>query len=81
MKHLKSYKIFEKKESKDQSKAEKMIEDFKEKYGTELDKNMSVEQIEIIERAYKFYKQKWIKGKVDIIKLKDFTPWNINFHS
>ena len=71
MKHLKSYKIFEKKESKDQSKAEKMIEDFKEKYGTELDKNMSVEQIEIIERAYKFYKQKWIKGKVDIIKLKD----------
>jgi len=71
MKHLKSYKLFEKKESKNQSKAEKMIEDFKEKYETKLDKNMSVEQIELIERAYKFYKQKWIKGKVDIIKLKD----------
>ena len=71
MKHLKTYKLFEKKESKDLSKVEKMIEDFKEKYGTELDKNMSVEQIELIEKAYKFYKQKWIKGKVDIIKLKD----------
>ena len=71
MRYLKPYKLFEKKESKNQSKAEKMIEDFKEKYETELDKNMSVEQIELIERAYKFYKQKWIKGKVDIIKLKD----------
>ena len=71
MKHLKSYKLFEKKESKNQSKAEKMIEDFKEKYGTELDKKMSVEQIELIEKAYKFYKQKWIKGKIDKIKLRD----------
>ena len=70
MKHLQNFKLFEAKEE-DNSKVEKLIEDFKKKYGTELDKKMSVEQIELIEKAYKFYKQKWIKGKIDKIKLRD----------
>lgn len=73
MKYLSTYKLFEKKKSNpnNQSEIEKMIEDFKEKYATELDKNMSVEQIKLIEKAFKFYNQKWIKGKIDVIKLKD----------
>jgi hypothetical protein len=69
MKHLSSFKIFEKKEEK--TKAQEMIEDFKKEFGTELDDKFEVEQIELLIKAFKFFNEKFIKNKIHKIKLED----------
>ena len=69
MKHLSSFKLFEKKEEK--TKAQEMIEDFKKEFGTELDEKFEVEQIELLIKAFKFFNEKFIKNKIHKIKLED----------
>ena len=70
MKHLKTFSIFESKEEK-LTKSQEMINAFKEKFGTELDKKFEVNQIKLIQKAFDMFDLKFIKNKIDKIKLKD----------
>jgi len=70
MKYLKPFSIFESKEEK-LTKSQEMINDFKEKFGTELDKKFEVNQIKLIQKAFDMFDLKFIKNKIDKIKLED----------
>ena len=71
MRHLKNFELFESKRDKPTVKSQEMIDDFKKKYGTELDENFNVNQIKLIESAFEFFDRKFIKNKIQKIILDD----------
>ena len=71
MKHLIDFKIFEKKEKVEKTKAQEMIEDFKKDFGTELDEKFEVGQIKLLIKAFKYFNEKFIKNKIHKISLED----------
>ena len=70
MKHLIYFKIFEKEEVK-KTKSQEMIEDFKKDFGTELDEKFEVDQIKLLIKCFSFFNKKFIKNKIQKIKLED----------
>lgn len=69
MKYLNSFSLFESKEKL--SKSEKMIEDFKKEYGTELDPKFEINQIKLLKKAFEKFNKKFIKNKIHKVVLKD----------
>lgn len=67
MRYLSSFILFE----SSKSKSQKMIDDFKKEYGTELDSEFKVNQIKLIRKAFSRFDKKFIKNKIDKIILKD----------
>ena len=67
MNHIKPYRIFE---SVDKKSIE-LIDKFKKNYGTDLDMKLKPYQIEIINKAFLYFDKKFIKNKIQKIKLKD----------
>ena len=67
MNYIKSYKIFESIEKDTLI----LIEEFKNKYGTDLDPKLKPYQIEIIDEAFSHFDKKFIKNKIQKITLKD----------
>lgn len=67
MKYLDNYKLFEDKKTK----AEEEIEKFKKDFGTELDPKFEVDQIKLLRKAFQYFNKKFIKNKIQKIKLED----------
>ena len=67
MKYIKPYIIFESKDDK----SSKMIEKFKDDYGTELDPKLAPYQIDIIKESFSYFNKKFIKNKIQKIIIKD----------
>jgi hypothetical protein len=67
MKYLDNYKLFEDKKTK----AEEEIERFKKDFGTELDPKFEVDQIKLLRKAFQYFNKKFIKNKIQKIKLED----------
>lgn len=70
MRHIASFRLFEKKEQQ-KAKALKMIEDFKEEFGTELDENFTVAQIGLLKKAFRHFDKKFLKNKIHSIAMDD----------
>ena len=71
MRHIADFRLFEKKEQEKKTKALQMIEDFKEEFGTELDENFTVAQIELLKKAFRHFDKKFLKNKVQKIMLDE----------
>jgi hypothetical protein len=67
MKFIKEYKVFENKKVKEKSKR---VLDFEKKYELELDEKFNAQELDILEKAFSFFKVNFIKGKIDKIVLE-----------
>lgn len=67
MNHIKPYRLFESVEKESIG----LIDKFKRDYGTDLDMKLKPYQIEIINKAFSHFNKKFIKNKIQKIKLKD----------
>lgn len=67
MRYLLNFSLFE-----SQTKnSRELIDNFKKKYGTELDEDFSISQISLIDKAFSLFDKKFIKNKIMKISLED----------
>lgn len=60
---------FEKKNENDESN--RLVDDFKKEYGTEIDSNFKPDQVKMLKKAFTKFDKNFIKGRIDKIILKD----------